>query len=84
MMRRSLPVLGAQAIKRQVGDAEAATFLNDRANAVHAAAMALLPRHAALLCPAAVAVHDDGDVPRQFLRIQVFQQACFFAAGRFE
>ena len=35
-----------------------------------AAAMALDARQAALLGPAAVAVHDDGDVPRQPLRIE--------------
>ena len=32
---------------------------------LHAAAVALDARQAALLGPAAVAVHDDGDVPRQ-------------------
>ena len=34
--------------------------------------------------PAAVAVHDDGDMPRQALRVEAFQQSSLFAAGRFK
>jgi len=36
------------------------------------------------LRPAPFAVHDDGDMPRQPLRVEPFEQVCLFAAGRFK
>ena len=62
---RPFPVLAAEAVERQLADAEPAALLDGGADALDAAAVALDARQAALLGPAAVAVHDDGDVPRQ-------------------
>ena len=62
---RAFPVVHAEAVQRELAEAQAATFLDGAAHALHAAAVALDARQAALLRPAAVAVHDDGDVPRQ-------------------
>ena len=43
---------------------EPGALLGGAAHAGHAAAMPFDPRQALPLGPAAVAVHDDGDVPR--------------------
>src|SRR5439155_27277956 len=51
-------------------DAEPAAFLDGGPDASNAAAMALDPWQAALAGPAAVAVHDDGHMPRQPRRVQ--------------
>src|SRR5262249_55042525 len=59
------PVLRAETVERELPDAEPATFLDGRPNAVDAAAMSLDARQTALARPAAVAVHDDGDMARQ-------------------
>ena len=61
----ALPVLAAEAVERELADAEPAAFLDGGADAVGAAGVAFDARQAALLRPAAVAVHDDGDVLRQ-------------------
>jgi hypothetical protein len=34
--------------------------------------------------PAAIAVHDDGDVPGQTSRVDLRQQVCFVALLRFQ
>src|SRR5439155_22638550 len=67
---RPLPVLGTEAVERELPDAEAAAFFDRRANAFYAAAVTFVSWQAALLRPSAVAVHDDGDVPRQPVRVQ--------------
>ena len=51
----------------------------DAAHAGHAAAMPFDPRQPLPLRPAAVAVHDDGDVPRPGLERHV---QCFGGGGR--
>src|SRR5207244_1210664 len=63
-----LQFFDAEAVERELADAEPAALLDGRANALDAAAVALDARQAALPGPAAVAVHDNGDVPRQPLR----------------
>src|SRR5207253_2811069 len=62
---RPLPVLDAEAVQGELLDAEAAALLDGGADALDAAAVALDAGQAAAAGPAAVAVHDDGDVPRQ-------------------
>src|SRR5262249_52105408 len=59
---RALPVLAAQTVERQLADAQPAAFFHRGAHAVGAAGVALDARQTALPRPAAVAVHDDGDV----------------------
>ena len=61
---RPLPVLARQAVERELLDLEPGTLFGGAADRVDAAAMPgdarqILPRG-----PAAVAVHDDRDVPR--------------------
>ena len=67
LVLRPLPVLARQAIERELLDAQPGAFLGDAADAGHAAAMPFDPRQPLPLRPAAVAVHDDGDVPRHAL-----------------
>src|SRR5207302_4602227 len=62
---RPLPVLAGEAVEGELADAEAAAFLDGGADAEDALGVALDALLAALARPAAVAVHDDGDVARQ-------------------
>ena len=71
-----LPVLGAEAVKRELPDAEPAAFLGDGIDRLGAARVALDARLARALRPAAVAVHDDGDVARQRRRDRGRLRAC--------
>jgi hypothetical protein len=57
---------------------------NDDARGFHAGAVPGHARQVPALRPAAVAIHDDRDMPRQPLRVEAFQQASLFAAGRFK
>ena len=59
------PVLRGEAEQRQVADAAAHREADRAAQRFDAAAMALAARHAVRVRPAAVAVHDDGDMTRQ-------------------
>ena len=59
---RPRPVLGAEGEDGQVFDAEFAGRAHGAAQGLDAAAVALDARQAARRRPAAVAVHDDGDV----------------------
>ena len=67
---RPLPVLAAEAVERELAEAEPAAFFDGGADALHAAGVALDARQAAFLGPAAVAVHDDGDVLRHLGRVE--------------
>src|SRR5262249_39692228 len=62
---RSFPVFGGETVERQLPDAEPAAFFDGGADAADALAMSLDARQVALPGPAAVAVHDDGDMARQ-------------------
>src|SRR5439155_21899490 len=81
LLTRAFPVFAAQAEKSELADAQPATFLHRGANALDTAAMALDPRQAALPRPAAVAVHDDGNVPRQPGRIKTGGGHAFQGVG---
>ena len=61
------PILGGKAVDRQVADAEIAGGAHGATDRFDAAAMALEPRQSALGRPAAIAVHDDGDMRRDAL-----------------
>src|SRR4249919_937034 len=61
---RARPILRREAEQREMGDAELARSLDRAPHAIHPLAMTLGARQAPLGCPAAVAIHDDGDVPR--------------------
>ena len=54
------------------------------AGGLGAGAVAGDAREMALFGPAAVAVHDDGDVARQAGEIQFFEEFCFFSGDRAE
>jgi hypothetical protein len=59
---RPRPVLGREAVDRQILDAEFDGCTHGAPHGLHAHAVAHGARQAALLCPAPVAVHDDGDM----------------------
>ena len=60
-----VPVLGRKSVEREIFDADFARRADDFARGIRAAPMTLDARQTMLLRPAAVAVHDDGDVLRQ-------------------
>ena len=60
----ALPVLGRERVGRQVGDADLDGARDDVEQGGLARLVALGARQPALVGPAAVAVHDDGDVAR--------------------
>src|SRR5690606_39188510 len=59
------PVLAAEGEQRQRTDSATHALADRHAHRLDALAMTGLARHAARTGPAAVAVHDDGDVTRQ-------------------
>src|SRR5260370_12049883 len=61
---RARPVLGAEGKNRQETDSEVAGGTHGAPQRFDATAMAFPTRQAARRRPAAVAVHDDGNVPR--------------------
>ena len=65
LVLRALPVFRGERVDRQVLDAEIFAVGGDTAERFRACRMAHLARQTALFCPAAVAVHDDGDMPGQ-------------------
>ena len=69
LLGRTAPVLGREAVDGQVADAEIAGGAHGAADRLDAAPMALEPRQPALGRPAAVAVHDDGDMRRDRPRL---------------
>src|SRR5437660_381730 len=67
LARRPLPVLDRQAEQRELLEAEPASLLDDRADALDPPAVAHDPGEAPAHGPSAVPVHDDRDVPRELL-----------------
>ena len=72
---RPLPVLDRERIERQHLEAEPRRGLDHVAHGVDAGAMAFDPRQVALARPAAVAVHDDGDVAREPVGLELAARA---------
>jgi len=64
LARGALPVLDRERVEREHVHAERGAAAHRLAHRFAAGAMAHEPRHPAGLRPAAVAVHDDRDVPR--------------------
>ena len=58
----AFPVFGGEGVEGEVADAAVTGGLDDGADGLDAAAMALDAGEPAFLGPAAVAIHDDGDV----------------------
>jgi hypothetical protein len=65
VIRKSFPIFGAEAIEGELADAEPAAFFDGAANTGDALQMPVNALLAALLGPAAIAIHDDGDMVRQ-------------------
>ena len=68
---RTLPVLDRERVERQDADAEPGRALDDLAHRLDAGAVPLDPRQVPLRRPAAVAVHDDGEVLRQPVEVDL-------------
>ena len=64
LLRRPAPVLGREAVDREIADAELDRRADGAPHRLDAAAMALDPGQAAPRRPAAVAVHDDRHMGR--------------------
>ena len=69
--RRTLPVLDGEGVQRQHVDAEPRRRLDDVADGIDAGAMAFDTRQMPLCGPAAVAVHDDGDMRGQMVEVHL-------------
>ena len=78
---RTLPVLDRERVERQHFEPEPRRGLDDVAHRVDAGAMPLDARQVPLPGPAAVAVHDDGDVARQAIGMNLPGELRFGAAG---
>ena len=65
LLRRPAPVLGGEAVDREVADTELTGGAHGAADRLDAAAMTLDPRQSPPGGPAAVPVHDDGDMGRR-------------------
>ena len=70
LVRRALPVFRGERVDRQVFNTEVLAVGRDAAERLRACRVAHFARQSALFCPATVAVHDDGDMPRE--RVVVF------------
>ena len=71
---RALPVLDRERVERQHVDAEPRRGFDDVADRIDAGAVPFDARQMALRRPAAVAVHDDGDVRGQRVEIDLARQ----------
>ena len=68
---RALPVLDGEGVEREDADAEAGGGLDGVAHGLGAGTVAFHARQMTLRGPAAVAVHDDRDVRRQALEVDL-------------
>ena len=68
---RPLPVLGRERVEREDLDAQPGRGLDDVAHGVDAGAMPFDARQVPARGPAAVAVHDDGDVGRKLFEVDL-------------
>ena len=85
-VRRALQIFSRKGVERQVADAQLARRVNDGAHRLHTPAMTLDAREPALLRPAAVAVHDDGDMVGNIGagRLHAWTPALYEAAPSFD
>src|SRR6185312_250081 len=66
----ALPVFGGERIQREISQAYAGSGRNHSANRLNAGAVSNKTGQMPPIWPAAVAVHDDGNVMRQAMRIE--------------
>ena len=78
---RTLPVFGGESIQRQGLDAQPAAGFNGVTNSVDTRGMACGAGQIPLAGPAAVAIHNDGDVRGQAVRIDGFGELPILASG---
>ena len=64
-MRRALPIFRGEGVQSEIGEAYFSTRLDDVPNRFFAAPVAFKTAQAAPLGPAAVPVHDNGDMTGQ-------------------
>ena len=64
--RRPLPVLRGESVERQIFDTQFGCPPDTAAHGLRSSLVAGDPRQAACLGPAAVAIHDDGNMNRRF------------------
>src|SRR5579871_4171261 len=81
LARRAVPVLAREREQREVLDAQPPARLHHRAHRLLAGTVPVEARKAALLRPAAVAVHDDGDVARQPRGIDLDHQTAMISSS---
>jgi len=79
---RALPVLDRKGVQGKDVYSEAGTGLDRIANRVDTGAMALDARQMTLRSPSPVAVHDDGDMRREPLEMQLIHEHAVGIAGR--
>src|SRR5207248_8921718 len=77
--RASFPVFSRECVQRERGDADACSRFDRAAYRRHTRAMACNARKMAPAGPAAVAVHNDGDVPGK-LSLELQIQLSLFVA----
>jgi len=77
------PVFEREGIEREARELEARARFDDFAGGFYSGAMAGYAGEMAALGPAAVAVHDDGEMLGQLLEINSVEKFCFFAVGGF-
>ena len=76
---RAAPVFQRKGVQGEARDMQARASLDDDARGLHSGAVAGNARQMAALRPAAVAIHDDGEVLRQALGIEFLEKFRFFA-----
>ena len=81
---RAPPVLQRKRVQRQRLDLQPGAGLDHLAGGLYAGAVPGHPRQVAPLRPAAVAVHDDGDMLREAPRVELLEEARLLAACRLE
>src|SRR5688572_4491951 len=79
---RTLPVLYGERIQREYADAETRGGLDRITDGIDAGAVSLDARQMPLRGPAAVAVHDDGDVCREAVELDLAGQRLVGVSGR--
>ena len=79
LVLRSLPVLGREGIDRQVINAEMLAVSAELSKRFGACLVPCRARKASLLCPAAIAVHNDGNMTRQVVQINL---PCLVLSGK--
>ena len=78
---RAAPVFQREGVEGEARELQACAGFDDFAGGFHSGAMAGDARQMALLRPAAVAVHDDGDVLRQMFQVEFIEKGGFVLIG---